>query len=148
MSTKTSMIRNILVALLTLNFASCATSQEAASDAEPASTNEAVNAASPTVGAEANERGPCLDLSRVQTIDVIDKQTVLVTMHGNEQYKITTVNRCSGLSRNSPVIFDVRGPRQVCPVDSLKGSTTGSIESGIIVSCPIETIQRVETAKD
>ena len=65
----------------------------------------------------------------------------------NDQYKVTTVNRCSGLRKNGAVIFDIRsGNRNVCPVDSLKGSTTSSVRSGMIVSCPINTIEKVAQA--
>ena len=98
---------------------------------------------------EASSSPVCFDLSRVNTTKVIDRQTVLVTMRGNDQYKITTVNRCSGLTKNRGVIFDLKGAsRRVCPIDMIKGSVTGSLSSGMIVSCPIDTIEKVEQAAE
>ena len=93
----------------------------------------------------AQDRGECFDLGRVKTQRVQDRQNVLVEMRDGTNYMVTTVNRCAGLRKNGSVIYDVRSPnRQVCPMDSIKASTTGSIRTGFIAPCPIHTILEVD----
>jgi hypothetical protein len=126
------------------------------STAAIAANHEADEASSTASGAadevaeansEASAEAVCFDLNRVKTTRVIDRETVLVTMRGNDQYTIKTVNRCSGLTKNSGVIFDIRGAsRRVCPIDSIKGSVTSTMSRGTIVTCPIDTIEKVVQA--
>ncbi len=146
------MIRRSILALgvlvaVSLGSGAAVADHHEADEARAAASSEAGEATE--ASSEASSRPVCFDLSRVKTTKVIDRQTILVTMRGNDQYKITTVNRCSGLTKNRGVIFDIRGAsRRVCPIDMVKGSVTGSLSSGMIVSCPIDTIEKVEQAAE
>ena len=93
-------------------------------------------------GESAKGESECIDFNRVKTSRAQDSSTVIVTMNDNEQYKITTTTRCSGMNKRSAIGFDTRSTRRLCKVDSIRISTTNSAAGGVI-TCPIAHIEKL-----
>lgn len=58
----------------------------------------------------------CVSLSRVDDTQVVDEQTILFYMNGNDIYRNVLPHRCPGLDSNSTFMYRVT-TTQLCSVD-------------------------------
>ena len=76
---------------------------------------------SQAVTAEENEQATetrCLNLARIQDIDIIDDRTLLFNMSDNRMYANELPHRCFGLRRDSALLYRVR-MNQLCDLDTI-----------------------------
>lgn len=126
------MTRSAITLLRAAAFAACLlpTAALAQQEAKPAAG---------TAGAEAEF---CIPLSQIDRTEVVDSRTILVRMVGGQQdRKITLVNRCPGLRFNG--FAHETSINRLCKTDPLRVIET----NGVGATCVIEAITPITKAE-
>ena len=84
----------------------------------------------------------CIDTNRIRSTRAIDNQTVIVEMRGGTDYKLTTVNRCSGLKMQGTIVYSPTPSNKLCAIDTIKVpiTTSGGLLNTMFTHCPIDKI--------
>lgn len=64
----------------------------------------------------AAEAEKCIPITRIDSIEVLDKQHLLFKMQGKKNYLNTLPNSCPGLNRNKPIMYKT-SISQLCSLD-------------------------------
>jgi len=105
-------------------------------EATPAATEEAVET---TVA----ETVSCIDTRHIKSTKAIDNQTVIFSMRVGPDYKMTTINRCSGLKMQNTIVYDPTPSNRLCAVDVIKVPTMSSsgLHNMSFTHCPIDKFE-------
>jgi len=68
------------------------------------------------VAAEAAAPKMCISLNRIRNMEIVDSSNVLFHMNGDEHYLNELPYRCSGLYKNSPIMYQT-SQNQLCNLD-------------------------------
>ncbi|TDI58973.1 MAG: hypothetical protein E2O92_08670 [Alphaproteobacteria bacterium] len=84
----------------------------------------------------------CIDTRRIKSTRAIDNQTIIFDMRGGTDYKMTTVNRCSGLKMQGTIIYSPTPSSRLCAIDTIKVpiTTSGGLFNTSFTHCPIDKI--------
>ena len=84
----------------------------------------------------------CIDTNRIRTTKAIDNETVIIEMRGGTDYKLTTVNRCSGLKMQGTIVYSPTPSNKLCAIDTIKVpiTTSGGLRNTMYTHCPIDKI--------
>lgn len=82
----------------------------------------------------------CINLTRIQSIDVLDKQHILFRTPGNKTYVNTLPRPCPGLQKNKPILYKT-SLSELCDLDII--TVLESIGSGYQpgASCGLGTFE-------
>lgn len=94
-------------------------------------------------GAQIGEQVNCLDLVRIRNTRVLDDQTILFYMRGNEVYKNTLPNKCPGLGFEKTFTYSTSLSR-LCNTDIITVLYTTPVQRG--ASCGLGMFQRIDPA--
>lgn len=82
----------------------------------------------------------CIDTRRIRSTKAVDNQTVIFRMRGGPDYKMTTVNRCSGLKMQGTIVYAPTPSNRLCSIDTIKVpiTTSGGLRNAMFTHCPID----------
>ena len=62
----------------------------------------------------------CLPARRIRDVDVLDRRTLFFDMGRNDNYLVRLRGHCLGLTRNTPISYEIHGGR-LCRLDGIRG---------------------------
>jgi hypothetical protein len=113
------------------------TGPEAAANDDAPSVEEILTREPDADDYESQQR--CVQTSRIRRTEVLDDQHIVLHVGRDEYYVIQFNNRCPGLRRDDPVIFESSLSSRLCKMDAIRGTystTPGSILPGPRCSVP------------
>lgn len=84
----------------------------------------------------------CIDITRMNSSEIVDNQTIILRMRGGPDYKMTLAHRCPGLKMQGTWRHDAKSLAKLCEVDTIEVPVngTGNALDSNYTPCIIESI--------